>query len=167
VSQSHLYVEIAVWSQVISSIVFMAVLVYMWFRFLLPVFLAAQARSNAQIAEAERHRDEVKAALQALHEEIESARRDAALIEQRAGEHAEHERLALLREAQEAGERALTDAGKELQRALAAARVRLREEILGRALALAREDAQRRAGPALDAALVARFVTTLEHGLNG
>jgi hypothetical protein len=77
VSQAQLYVQIAVWSQVVSSIVFIAVLVYMWFRFLLPVFLAAQERSNAQIAEAERHRDEVKAALQALNEEIEIARRDA------------------------------------------------------------------------------------------
>ncbi len=96
-SQDQLYLQIAVWSQVVSSVVFLAAAVYMWFRFLLPVFLAAQDRSNAQIAEAERHRDEVKAALQALQEEIESAQRDAGLIEQRAGEHAEHERLAMLR----------------------------------------------------------------------
>ena len=38
----------------------------MWFRWLLPVFMAAQERSNKQIAEAERHRDEVKAALETL-----------------------------------------------------------------------------------------------------
>jgi F0F1-type ATP synthase membrane subunit b/b' len=133
----------------------------------LPVFLAAQERSNVQIAEAERHRDEVKAALQALQEEIVSAGRDAGLIEQRAGEHAEHERLALLNDAKDAGERALTDAGKELQRARAAARSRFRDEILGRALTLARQDAQRRAGPALDAVLVDRFVNSLEHGSGG
>ncbi len=166
-SQDQLYLQIAVWSQVVSSIVFVAALVYVWFRFLLPVFLAAQERSNAQIAEAERHRDEVKAALQALQEEIQSAQRDAGLIEQRAGEHADHERLALLRDAREAGERALADAGKELQRARAAARSRFRDEILGRALALARQDAQRRAGPALDAAMVDRFVNSVEHGSSG
>ncbi len=38
-----------------------AVLVYMWFRWILPVVMAAQERSNRQIAEGERHRDEVKA----------------------------------------------------------------------------------------------------------
>lgn len=166
-TDAQFYLRIALLSQVVSSIVFIGVLVYMWFRWIVPVVITAQERSNAQIAEAERHRDEVKAALQALHEEIESARRDAALIEQRAGEHAEHERLALLRDTQDAGERALTDAGKELQRALAAARVLLREEILGGALTLAREDAQRRAGPPLDAAIVAGFVNSLEHGSSG
>lgn len=166
-SQDQLYLQIAVWSQVVSSVVFIAALVYLWFRYLLPVFMAAQERSNAQIAEAERHRDEVKAALHALQEEIESAGRDAGLIEQRAGEHAEHERLALLNEAKDAGERALADAGKELQRARVAARSRFRDEILGRALTLARQDAQRRAGPALDAVLVDRFVNSVEHGSGG
>jgi F0F1-type ATP synthase membrane subunit b/b' len=167
VSQDQLYLQIAVWSQVVSSVVFIAALVYMWFRFLLPVFLAAQERSNAQIAEAERHRDEVKAALQALQEEIESAQRDAGLIEQRAGEHADHERSAMLDDAKQAGERALADAGKELQRARAAARSRFRDEILGRALTLARQDAKQRAGPALDAVMVERFVNSVEHGSSG
>ena len=60
-SDSRLYLEIAIWSQVVSSIVFIGALVFMWFRWLLPLFMAAQARSNRQIAEAERHRDEAKA----------------------------------------------------------------------------------------------------------
>jgi F-type H+-transporting ATPase subunit b len=167
VTDAQFYLRIALLSQVVSSIVFIGVLVYMWFRWIVPVVITAQERSNAQIAEAERHRDEAKAALQALHEEIESARRDAALIEQRAGEHAEHERLALLRDTQGAGERALTDAGKELQRARAAARSRFRDEILGRALTLARQDAKQRAGPALDAVMVERFVNSVEQGSNG
>ncbi|MFY9711480.1 MAG: hypothetical protein WAK88_15045, partial [Candidatus Cybelea sp.] len=91
-SDSQLYIQIAVWSQAASSIVFIAVLVYMWTRFIEPVLMAAQERSNRQIAEAERHRDEVKGALTALHEEIRSAGRDAELIAQRAGLHAERER---------------------------------------------------------------------------
>ena len=62
-SEAQLYIQIAVWSQVASSIVFIAVLVYMWFRLIMPVLMAAQERSNRQIAEAERHRDEVKGAL--------------------------------------------------------------------------------------------------------
>ncbi|MBV8532058.1 MAG: hypothetical protein JO104_12140 [Candidatus Eremiobacteraeota bacterium] len=166
-SDSQLYLEISIWSQVASSIVFIAALVFMWFRWLLPVFLAAQERSNRQIAEAERHRDEVKTALETLRQEIAAAHHDAELIEQRSGQRAEHEREALLKEAENAGERALADAGRELERARAAARQRLRDEVLDRALALARNDAGRRVGPALDARLVDRVAASLESGARG
>ena len=71
---NDLYISIAIWSQVISSVVFLAALVYMWSRWILPVVMTAQDRSNRQIAEAERHRDEAKAALQTLREDIEGAR---------------------------------------------------------------------------------------------
>jgi F0F1-type ATP synthase membrane subunit b/b' len=167
VKDAQLYLEIAVWSQVVSSIVFIAVLVWMWFRWLLPVFLSAQERSNRQIAEAERHREDVKAALEALHSEIESARHDAELIVQRAADHGEHERQALVREAEDAGERALLDAGKEIDRARAAARRRLRDELLDRALRLAREDATGRIGPSTDARLIDGLVGSLEHVARG
>jgi F0F1-type ATP synthase membrane subunit b/b' len=164
---TQLYIEIAVWSQIVSSIVFIAVLVYMWFRYLLPVFMTAQERNNRQIAEAERHRDEVKAALEALHREIETARHDADLIERRAGEHADHERRLLLEEATEAGERALADAQRELERALAAGRLRLRDELVEGALHLAREEAARRVTPVVDARFVDRFAGSLERAAHG
>ena len=59
----QLYLQIAVWSQILSSVVFIAVLVFMWVRWIMPVVMAAQERSNRQIADAERHRDELKGAL--------------------------------------------------------------------------------------------------------
>ena len=62
-NDAQFYIKIAIWSQVVSSIIFLGVLAYMWFRWILPVVMAAQERSNRQIAEAERHRDEVKGAL--------------------------------------------------------------------------------------------------------
>ncbi len=161
-NDSQLYFHIAVWSQIASSVFFIGALVYAWSRWLLPVFLAAQERSNRQIAEAERHRDEVKGALEALREEIGSARHDAQLIEQRAGQHAEHERELSRKDATEAGERALADANRELERARAAARQRLRDEMLGAALRLARESAMERVGPDLDARFVDRFTDSLE-----
>jgi F0F1-type ATP synthase membrane subunit b/b' len=162
-----LYVHIAVWSQVVSSVVFIAVLVFMWFRWLLPVFMSAQERSNRQIAEAERHRDEVKAALETLHAEINTARHDSELIAQRAADHAEHERQALLSEATDAGERALQNAGQELDRALAAGRRRLRDELLERALQVARSDAAQRVGLALDSRLIDNFVGSLDGVAHG
>jgi F0F1-type ATP synthase membrane subunit b/b' len=161
-SDAQLYLRIAIWSQVISSIVFIAVLVWAWFRWFLPVIMSAQERSNKQIAEAERHRDEVKVALEALSSEIGSAHHDAELIVQRASEHAEHERQSALQECKDAGERALQDAGKELARARAAAQRRLRDDLLARALRVAREDAARRVSPALDERLIDGFVGSLE-----
>ncbi|MFZ0032577.1 MAG: ATP synthase F0 subunit B [Candidatus Cybelea sp.] len=166
-SDSKLYFEIAVWSQIVSSIVFIGVLVYMWFKWLLPVFMAAQERSNRQIAEAERHRDEVKAALEMLRSEIDTARHDATLIEGRAGARAEHERQTLLQETTDAGERALADAARELERARTAARQRLRDDLVERALELARQEATQRVGPALDARLVDRFADSLESVAHG
>ena len=166
-NDARLYLQIAVWSQVVSSIVFIAVLVWMWFRFLLPVFMAAQERSNRQIAEAERHRDEVKAALDTLSREIETARHDATLIAQRATSHADHERESTLREATDAGERAVAEAGRELERALAAGRVRLRGELVDAALRLAREQAAERLTPAVEARFVDRFAESLEPTARG
>lgn len=166
-NDAKLYLEIATWSQVVSSIVFIAVLVFMWMRWVMPVMLAAQARSNKQIAEAERRRDEVKGALTALREEIESAGRDAQLIKARAEEHAEHERQALLSEATDAGERGVREAGRELERARVAARQRLRDDVLAAALALARRDAAQRVDGALDSRLVERFASTLESSARG
>ena len=95
-SDAQLYVKIALYSQIVSAIVFIAVLIYMWLRWILPVVMSAQERSNKQIAEAERHRDEARDALTTLRGEIDGARRDAGLIVERAEVHARHEREATL-----------------------------------------------------------------------
>ncbi len=162
-----LYIEISVWSQVVSSVVFIGVLVYAWQRWLMPVFLAAQERSNQQIAQAERHRSEAKAALDLLREEIHTAGHDADLIARRANAQADHERQAAIAEANEAGERALDDARKELQRARAAAALNLRAELVAQALQVAREDATRRVGAAVDAHVIERFIGSLEAAAHG
>lgn len=166
-SDGQLYLYIAVWSQIASSIVFIGALVFVWFRWILPLVMAAQARSNRQIAEAERHRDEMKGALEAVHAEVETARHDVRLIEERASARADHERQLLIDEARAEGERTLADASRELQRALAAARQRLRDEMLERALQFARKDAMERVTPDLDARFVERFAGSLEAAPRG
>jgi F-type H+-transporting ATPase subunit b len=156
------YVTIAIWSQVASAIVFIAALIYLWIRFIQPVVLAAQERSNQQIGEAERHRDDAKAALTALREEIEGAQRDALLIRERAARQAERERQAIVAEAEEAGERIVRNARGEPDRARAAARERLRSELMTRALATARAEASRRIDASTTARLVNAFLSSLE-----
>jgi F0F1-type ATP synthase membrane subunit b/b' len=140
----------------------MAVLLWLWIRFAQPAVLTAQDNSNKAIAEAERRRDDAKAALDLLAEEIGAAKHDAELIVARAKSQAEHEYAASVAEANEAGERTLRNAAAELGRARMAARDRLRVDMLDRALVQARADAGRRIDAAANAMLVDRFIAGLE-----
>jgi ATP synthase F0 subunit b len=158
------YEDVAVWSQVISALLFMGVLVWLWFKFIQPAVLAAQANHNKQIAEAERHRDEAKASLDVLRQEIDGAKRDATLITQRANDQAARETETTIAEARDSGERTVRNAQGELDRARAAARVALRGELLERALEEARKSAAVRVDAGTNVQLVNRFVSSLESG---
>lgn len=158
------YEQIAKWSDIISAILFLAVMVWLWMKYIAPAVLGAQANQNRLLAEAERHRDDAKAALDLLGQEIEGAKRDARLIAERASNQAQHESGVTITEANEAGERMLRNAQGELERARAAAREQLREELAAKALDLARSEAQTRVDGGLNARLVDRFVASLEHG---
>lgn len=157
------YEAVALWSQVLSAILFIAVLVWMWFKFLQPAVLLAQQNANAAIAEAERHRDEAKVELESLRGEIENAQRDAIAIKQRVQAQAKVECDAMVADASRAGERGIVNAQGELDRSRAAARERLREELLDQALTLARTQAQQRVDAGMNAALVGSFLSNLEH----
>ncbi|MBV8637133.1 MAG: hypothetical protein JO322_03550 [Candidatus Eremiobacteraeota bacterium] len=158
------YEQIAKWSDIVSAILFLAVLVWLWMKYIAPAVLAAQANQNRLLAEAERHRDEAKAALDLLRQEIEGAKHDADLIAERASNQAEHESGVTIAEANEAGERMLRNAQGELERARAAAREQLREELAAKALDLARREAETRVDGGVNARLVDQFVASLEHG---
>jgi F0F1-type ATP synthase membrane subunit b/b' len=155
------YVRIALWSQVVAAVLFIAFLVWIWVKYLQPAVLAAQERQNKQIAEAERHRDDAKAVLELLRNQINGAALDAAAIKERAVAQAKREYDATVAEAKDAGERALANAQGELARARASARDQLRKEILDRALAQARSDAARRVDSATNARLVNGFLGSL------
>lgn len=156
------YDKIATYSQVISAILFLIVMVWLWLKYIQPAVLSAQENANRQLAEAERHRDEAKAALGTLQQEIEGARRDADSIRSRATEQAKREAERTVADARETGERAVRNAAGELERARAAARERLREEFLHKALVKAREEASRRVDDATNTKLVNTFVSSIE-----
>lgn len=157
-----LYVRIALWSQIVAAVLFIAFLIWIWVKYLLPAVLAAQERQNKQIAEAERHRDEAKASLDLLRTQINGAAHDADAIKQRAITQAKREQDAAIAEATEAGERALKNARGELDRARASAREQLRGEMLDRALERARDEASRRVDASANARLVDSFLASLE-----
>ena len=161
-SSGDFYVEAAAWSQVVASVLFIAVLVWLWIKFIAPALMTAQANANKLIAEAERHRDEAKATLDLLKNETNGATHDAELIKERAGAQAQREFDAAIAETKDAGERALANAQGEFDRAVNAARDQLRDEILNKALDRARTEAVRRVDAATNARLVDSFVGSLE-----
>jgi len=161
-NSSDFYVQLAAWSQIAASVLFIAVLLWLWVKFIQPAIMAAQANANRQIAEAERHRDEARAALDMLKTATNGASHDAVLIKERAAEQAQREHDAAIAASNEAGERALANARGEFERSLQSARHQFRDEILGKALDRAREESIRRIDAAADSKLVDAFVASLE-----
>lgn len=162
------YTMIAEYSQIASAVLFVLVMIWIWMKFIQPAVVSAQQHANAQLAENERHRDEAKAALDALQGEAEKARRDAEAIKQRVEAQAHAEREAILAEARQAGERAVRSAEGELDRSRAAARERLREDLLEKAVQKARAQAAQRVDAAVNGKIVSSFLGSLEQrgGLN-
>jgi F0F1-type ATP synthase membrane subunit b/b' len=161
------YERIALLSQVVSSFAFLVVMVWIWSKFIQPAVLSAQQAANARLAEAERHRDEAKAALASLQASVAEAERDAQAIRDRAGAHAQIEREAALKEARDSGERAVQNAGRELERAREAARTAFRDQLVESALNLARSKASSRVDDAVNAKFVSGFLNKLGTRGNG
>lgn len=158
------YEAVALWSQVLSAILFIVVLVWMWFKFLQPAVLQAQNNANAALADAERHRDEAKAQLESLRGGIDEAQRDAIAIKQRVEAQAKAECEAIVAEASRAGDRTVQSAQGELERSRTAARDRLREELLDQALTLARTQARGRVDERVNGELIGSFLNQVERG---
>lgn len=156
------YEAIAFWSQIVAFVLFVAAIVWVWQKSIAPAVAAAQKTSNERIALAERHRDEMSQAVEALKSGIDGAKRDAQAIKTRVAAQSAQEREAILAEAKAAGERVIRNAESELDRERASARVRLRGELLERALRIARADAERRVDDVVNTELVDRFVASLE-----
>ncbi|MBC5815830.1 MAG: hypothetical protein GIW97_04735 [Candidatus Eremiobacteraeota bacterium] len=158
------YEAIAVWSQVVSSILFLIVLIWMFNKFAIPAVLKAQQSKNEEIARTEQHRDQAKATADTLRLQMGAAQVDAKAILERAKEQGKREHETVVEQAKAAGERALHNAAGELDRAREAARVQLRNELAQKALELARSDARTRVTPGVNAQLVERFTQSIEHG---
>jgi F-type H+-transporting ATPase subunit b len=137
------YEAVAVWSQVVASVLFVIALIAIWMRFIAPAVAASQIRKNAELIASEKRRDDARAELEGAQNEIATADADARAIAQRADADAARLRDKLLAEARAEGERLLRGAAGELDRARAAARDELRSELLESAMQIARDAAVR------------------------
>jgi len=157
------YEQVALWSQVLGAVAFLAIVVWGWFRFVTPAVIVARDRKNAELLETERRRDAAKAEAEAARRELEIAGGDAAAILARAEHDAIRTRERIVSEAAVEGDRVVRNSEGELGRGLLAARERLRDELLARALEIARESAKKLgAGP--DRRLVGEVIDSLERG---
>jgi F-type H+-transporting ATPase subunit b len=157
------YDALATWSQVVGSIAFIIVLVWLFVRFVVPAVAASQERKNAELAEAERRRDAAGETVEAARREVETASGEATAILQRVDGDVVRERELILREARDDGERVVRNADGELGRARMAARDRLRTELVSQALRIAREAATG-VGSADNDRIVAGIVNQIERG---
>lgn len=158
------YEMIAFWSQIAGFVLFVAALVWAWNKFLTPALSASSKASNDHIVLAERHRDEMRGALESLRHAIDGAKLDAQAMIVRVKERAQHERDAILTEAKDAGERLVRNAGGELARSRMAAREQLRETLAAKALEIARTSANNRIDTTTNARLVQEFIEQVSRG---
>jgi F-type H+-transporting ATPase subunit b len=155
------YQNLAIWSQILGSVAFIITLVYLFVRFVSPAVLASQERKNAELEEAERRRDAAKDVMAAAQRELEQADGDVRLIRERATSDAARERERIVADAKAEGERLVRNADGELGRARAAARDALRDELLAKALQIARDSAAR-IDERTNARIVGEVVQTIE-----
>ncbi len=137
------YEALATWSQVAASAFFLIFLFVLWVRFIAPAVALSQQRKNAELAEAEQRRDAKAADLERACAEVAAADADIRAIRARAETDSKRLHAALLAAAQAEAERLVRNAEGELERARAAARDRLRVELLEAAMRIAREHARR------------------------
>ena len=104
--------------------------------------------------------------VKALEHEIEGAKRDAEKMKERVRERAAREHEAIVQAAKDEGERTLRHSAGELERARAAARAGLREELANKALEMAYGQSAARVDASVNDRLVQDFLSSLERGLN-
>ncbi len=146
--------EIALWSQVVSSVLFFFAVIYLFVRFVLPAIARQQEAKNAEIADNERRRDRATELAAQAERELTEADVAAASILERGARDALHERERIVAEATAEGERVVRNAQAELGRARYAARDRLRAELIERALDVARQTAASRIDGETDRTLI-------------
>jgi F0F1-type ATP synthase membrane subunit b/b' len=147
------YESVAVYSQVVASILFIIVMVILWVRLIAPAVVASQARKNAELQDSEARRNAARDEIDAAQREVSIAEEQARSIAARAQADAHRISEKIVSDANAEGARLLKNAEGELERSRAAAKDALRTELLEKAIAIARGSAAN-----LDAATDKRLV---------
>jgi F0F1-type ATP synthase membrane subunit b/b' len=155
---------LAMWSQIAAAVLFLVLAVVIYNRYMAPGVRKYTAAKNAEIREAESHRERMRADYAAAQAERERAESDAREIRNRLQVLVKREREHATALARAEAERMVRNAHGELERQRLAARDRLRVEFIEKALAKAREDAAQRVDGSTNERLVAATVNDLTRG---
>ncbi|HTX04042.1 MAG TPA: hypothetical protein VMD07_10205 [Candidatus Acidoferrales bacterium] len=156
------YVAIALWSQVIAAVVFAALIVIGFIRFLTPTIQRMTAAKNDEIRENEKRRDAAVQRVAAARAAIAEATADAARIKEHIEHDARREAAIIVATAHSEAQRLVRNAHADYERSRVAARDRLRVEMIEKALASARRTVLDRIDEKAEATLVGRFIDELE-----
>lgn len=151
-------------SQIAGAVIFLALAVVLWNKFLAPAVKSYTASKNAEIRESEERRERMKRDLAAAQAEVTTAEADAGEIRARIEVVANRERTQSLENAKTEAERIVRNAEGELNRARMSARDRLRIEFIEKALLKARAEAASRVDASTNARLVNATVDDLAKG---
>jgi F0F1-type ATP synthase membrane subunit b/b' len=150
----NVYEQLAVWSQVFGSVAFVAVLVYLFNRYMIPAIIASQERKNAELLEAERRRDAAKEDVLIARRELDDVEEEVKAVRMRSAVDSRKERERILADATSDGARLVQNAQGELLRGRAAARELFRVALLNNALRIARLKAEQHIDTIQDQRLV-------------
>jgi F-type H+-transporting ATPase subunit b len=152
------YESLAQWSEIVGGLAFIVVSILLFRKFVLPAVAQATVARNAELLDAEKHRDELRVKVEEARTRLADADRQAVSIGARSVSDAERERDRIIAEARAEGTRLLRNAEGELERGRIAARDRLRMELIEKALLRARELATTGIDDAANARLVEKTV---------
>lgn len=156
------YEAIALWSQVVAAVVFAALIVLGFIHFLTPTIARMTAAKNDEIRESEKRRDEAVQRVAAARAEIAEATADGARIKEHVERDARREAAIIVATAHSEAQRLVRNAHLDYERSRAAARDRLRIEMIDKALTAARKIVASRIDEKAEATLVDRFIDELE-----
>ena len=159
---SAFYEHLAVWSQVLGSVAFIVVLVYLFKRFLVPAVGASQERKNAELVEAEHRRDAAKEDVAVARRELDAVEEEVKTLRVRAAVDARRERERILADATAEGKQLVSSAEGELDRGRAAACEAFRVALLDKALEIARRSAVEGIDAEKDRALVSGVMNAVD-----
>ncbi len=155
---------LAQFSQIIGAVVFLIAIVWIWSKFIAPGVKSYQQAKNAELAQAEARREQMRKDVEAARAEVAGADEDCREIRARIDIVNERDKRKTVELAKHEAERIVRNAEGELERARLAARDRLRIEFIEKALAKARADAPARVTGSTDRALVQSTVDDLARG---
>jgi F-type H+-transporting ATPase subunit b len=156
------YEAIAVWSEILASVLFIIAMIWIFAKWVRPAVIAAEAKKNADLLTAEHQRNEARDEVSNAQRRLAEANAEVESIQARARADGQRERDRILADARVEGERVVHNANGELARGRVASRESYRDELLRDALRIATERAGREIDETANFGIVKRVLDAVD-----